>query len=77
MVFEKCFGDQCLLRKKDENGIIILCLYIDDCLACGDQKAVDASKKDIKKYFTTKEEGQMKDYVGYQIHRDKNKMRLY
>ena len=53
--------------RNDQNRIIIVCLYIDDTLCVGDKKAIEALKKEIKKYFVTKEEGKVEDYVGYMI----------
>ena len=52
--------DQCLLIRNDRNGTIIVCLYIDDMLCVGDKEAIDAFKKEIKKYFGTKEEAKFK-----------------
>ena len=53
--------------RNDQNGTIIVCLYIDDTLCVGDRKAIDAFKKEMKKYFVTKEEGKVEDYVGCMI----------
>ena len=39
--------------RNDQNGTIIVCLYIDDILCIGDKEAIDAFKKEIKKYFVT------------------------
>ena len=44
-----------------------LSVYIDDTLCVGDKKALDAFKKELKKYFVTKEEGKVEDYVGCMI----------
>ena len=60
-------NDQCLLMRNDQNGTIIVCLYIDDTLCVGDKEALDAFKKEIKKYFVMKEEGEVEDYVGCMI----------
>ena len=62
--FVKCLNDPCLLTKENENGIIIMCLYIDDMLCIGDRTAIEKFKKESKEYFVTKEEGEVNEYVG-------------
>ena len=37
-------NDQCLLMGNDPNGMIIICLYIDDMLCIGDKKVIDKFK---------------------------------
>ena len=69
MDFIKCLNDPCLLMKENENGIIIMCLYIDDTLCVGEKLAIEKFKKEIKKYFVMKEEGAVNEYVGCIIKR--------
>ena len=57
MKFKKCLNDPCLLMNKNENGILIICLYIDDTLCVGNAEARKRFKQEIKIYFVTKEEG--------------------
>ena len=56
-------NDQLLLMRNDQNGTIIICLYIDDTLCVGNKRAINIFKKEIKKYFVTKEEGKLDDWV--------------
>ena len=67
MDFVQSMNDQCLLMRNDQIRTIIICLYIDDTLCVGDKKALEAFKKEIKKYFVTEEEGKVEDYVGCMI----------
>ena len=67
MGFTKCLSDQCLLFKKNELGTVIVCLYIDDTMVVGDKAAVDDFKKQLAKFFNTKEEGRMTEYVGCMV----------
>ena len=67
--FRKCVSDQCLCIKKDEAGVIVICLYIDDTLCTGDNDAIQEFKNEIKNYFAIKEEGDMKEYVGCKVRR--------
>ena len=69
MSFRKCLSDQCLLHRTNKEGTVIVCLYIDDTLITGDEKAVQSFKLELKKYFNTKEEGEMTEYVGCMIKR--------
>ena len=62
-------NDQCLLVGNDQNGTIIICLYIGDKVFVGDKNAINTFKKEIKRYFVTKEEGKADDYVGCMIKR--------
>ena len=71
MNFIKCLSDQCLLYRRNENGTVIICLYIDDTLVVGDRNAVDLFKKEIKNFFSTKEEGTMEEFVGCKVLRPK------
>ena len=67
--FIKCLNDPCLLMKENENGIIIICLYIDDTLYVREKLAIKKFKKQIREYFVTKEEGTVNEYVGCMIKR--------
>ena len=64
MGFKKCLIDQCLLSRKEKLGDLIICLYIDDTMIVGKEKERRIFKEEIKAHFKTKEEGDMKDYVG-------------
>ena len=54
--FVRSMNDQCLLMRNGLNGTVIVCLYIDHTLCIGDKEAINIFKKEIKKYFVTKEE---------------------
>ena len=41
-------NDQCLLMRNNQNGTIIICLYIDDTLWVRDKKPINIFKKEIK-----------------------------
>ena len=69
MNFKKCPGDECLLMREDENGSVVLCVYIDDTLCAGHKKALEVFKQELKNFFATKEEGELDEYVGCQIKR--------
>ena len=60
------------VNKKDEKGVIVIFLYIDDTLCVGNKNALKKFKKDIKMFFVTKEEGGMMEYVGCMIKKNQD-----
>jgi Reverse transcriptase (RNA-dependent DNA polymerase) len=38
--FNKSQADACVLIRKDEEGVIILCIYVNDALMVGDLRAI-------------------------------------
>ena len=48
--FKKRLSDQCLLVQENDYGTIIVCLYIDDTLVVGIQKAVEKLKAELVGY---------------------------
>ena len=44
-----------------------MCIYIDDTLCIGDKEAIQEFKDKIKNHFATKEEGEMKEYIGCKV----------
>ena len=55
--------------RDDDNGSVVLCVYIDDTLCAGHKKALKVFKEELKNFFATKEEGKLDEYVGCQIKR--------
>ena len=70
MNMKKCLADQCLFGRKTDKGSILIAIYIDDTLCVGKQAAIDELKADLAKYFSTKEEGPLNEYVGCEVIRD-------
>ena len=68
--FEKCMADPCLLKRINDNGTVIICVYVDNILCVRDQRAIDAMKNELTKYFLVKDEGRMEEYVGCLVVRD-------
>ena len=67
MGFAKCLSDQCLLVRESKIGTLVVCIYIDDTLVIGDVEAVREFKLELKEHFSTKEEGEMTEYVGCMV----------
>ena len=70
--------DPCLMSRHDESGLILIALYVDDCLCCGHEKAI---KKLIKEFqengYTLKIEEDMTDYLSCQILFSKDKKKAW
>ena len=62
--FEVSLLDPCLMSRNDEHGTSILCIYVDDVLIIGNQKAIDKTIEDIGKVFNIRKEGKLNDYLG-------------
>jgi Reverse transcriptase (RNA-dependent DNA polymerase) len=65
--FIKSIIDPCLLYKKDTNGTVYLCLYVNDLLCVGDRPAINKAISGIKKRLTIKQMGHMNEYVGCKV----------
>ena len=66
--FKQSLADPCLLCKDHGNeGLVILAIYVDDCICIGKRSAIDWTIKEIEKLFIIKRMGQVKNYVGCQI----------
>ena len=66
--FKQCPCDPCLFYKKDELGIAILLIYVDDNLMVGDEAALQQAVKDIKKEgYTITVSEDLRDYLSCEI----------
>ena len=76
--FKRSKIDPCLLMRQDENGVLILCIYVDDVLCIGSSASIKKVINDILKFFTIKHTKDVKEYVGCSIFRDiKNKKNYF
>ena len=51
MGFEKCMANQCLLKREDESGVVVICIYVDDTLCIGDREALEKFTNQITEYL--------------------------
>ena len=65
--FERGEVDWCQIFQKNEYGIIILILYVDDCLLTGDILAIEYRVNDIKKMFNVTLTKNVEEYLGCRI----------
>ena len=59
--------DPCLLFRRNRYGMIILILYVDDCLLTGDTLAIESAIRDIKKLFNVTVTNKVEEYLGCKI----------
>ena len=72
MGFEKYLADSCLLKQTNDKGTVMVCVYVDNTMCVGDRPAIDSLKSELKEYFSIKDEGEMEEYVGCTVCREKN-----
>ena len=69
LLFEQCQSDPCLLYRNNEDGLVIFCVYVDDCCLIGDKDAVKKAIQEIKELYTCHEVGALVEYLGVTIER--------
>jgi hypothetical protein len=65
--FKRSRADPCLLVKKTDNGIIVLCIYVDDACLLGPKDIVLEMKNAISRLFKVKDVGPLQEYVGVTV----------
>jgi len=71
--FQSTEVDPCLLYRNDRNGIVIIAMYVDDCLCIGTKQAIDQAIADIKSKFAIKVDGTFKEYLGCEVRFSRNR----
>jgi hypothetical protein len=61
--FQRTHAEPCLLKRKDQDGTVIVHVSVDDCLLTGDRKTIDAALVDIESELETRRLGGLKEYV--------------
>jgi hypothetical protein len=71
--------DSCLMIQNNKDGIVFICLYVDDCYAVGKTHTLDQLVKDIctKGGYKVKVEDNLSDYLSCNIVFNKNKKRAW
>jgi hypothetical protein len=69
--------DPCLMIKRNEDGIVLLCIYVDDVCLMGDKKAVENAIIQIEEVFNIRKEGPLKDYLGCIVEFKKNEATIH
>ncbi|CAO2841229.1 unnamed protein product [Amaranthus hypochondriacus] len=71
--FEKCPYEHTLYVKKNNNKILIVCLYVDDLIYTGsDSQMIEEFKKQMKHEFDMTDIGNMNYYLGIEVDQTKD-----
>jgi hypothetical protein len=69
--FEGSPFDPCLLTRNSSSGIVMMAIYMDDCLTIGTEPAIDEVIELMKNYgFGLKVENDLTDYLSCKIIQD-------
>jgi Reverse transcriptase (RNA-dependent DNA polymerase) len=70
-------SDPCLLSKGNQSNIMIVGIYVDDCLVLGKEQDINKLIVDLElKGFSLKVERNLKDYLSCQVIEDNNKCEI-
>jgi hypothetical protein len=76
MLYERSKADPCLYYRWTSYGLVLWLSWVDDCLVCGRREGVEEAKKGLMERFDCDDLGEMTEYIGCKIERDKDSMRL-
>lgn len=65
--FRRSESDPCLLCRKTKEGMVYLCMYVDDILCVGTPEAIQMAITDIREDFELTVDGTLTDYLGCEI----------
>ena len=69
--FEGSPVDPCLWTRNSSSGIVMMAIYVDDCLTIGTDTAIDEVIESMKNYgFWLKVENDLTDYLSFKIVQD-------
>ena len=74
--FKRSKADPCLLYRENDDGMVIICVYVDDILIVGSQQSIEATVRDLKTKFTVKRVGALQEYVGCTVLRSGREKRV-
>ena len=73
---KKGLADNCLMKRSNKNGTVILCIYVNDICCIGEEKAITKAIKEIEKIYNIKQVGELNEFVGIRILTDNNEIYL-
>ena len=74
--YKRSKADPCMQFKWINGKLIIWLLWVDDCLIAGPKEQVLKAKENMKQLFDCDDVGEMTEYVGCKVERDKQSIRL-
>jgi hypothetical protein len=74
--FARCLTDNCLMMRKNADGIVILCIYVDDVCCFGDKVAIAKAINEIEQIYSIKRIGELSEFIGVNIEINGDTMNL-
>ena len=75
--FHCCQAEPAIFVRNDNNGFVILLLFVDDILLTGTDQGIEAFVKECSREFKTRDLGTPKLFLGIQIERNKGKVVIH
>ena len=73
--FQVSPADPCMLFKENELGVFIIIMYVDDMLIIGKKEQIQDFAAKIQKGFSVKIQQNLADYLGCELHMNKERTR--
>ena len=72
MGFDKSKADSCLYFKWKDEQLVMWISWVDDCLCCAKDSTIEEMKNAFKKHFACDDVGEMKEYIGCKVERNRD-----
>ena len=76
MKFMRGAADPCVYFRWTAEGLVLIASWVDDLLMCGKRESVMSVKKELFSHLTCDDVGELTEYVGCKIVRDKDSIQL-
>ena len=76
MKFMRGAADPCVYFRWTADGLVLIASWVDDLLMCGKRESVMSVKKELFSHLTCDDVGELTEYVGCKIVRDKDSIQL-
>ena len=76
MMFARSKADPCLYYKWTDDGLVVIVSWVDDLLMAGNKELVLQAKKDLTDNVDCDDTGELSEYVGCKIERDKDSIKI-
>ena len=64
------------MMRNNKEGLVILCIYVDDVCCIGEQNAITIAIRDIESIYSIKKVGELSEFIGVTITIKENVMLL-
>ena len=69
-------ADPCVYFRWTADGLVLIASWVDDLLMCGKRESVMSVKKELFSHLACDDVGELTEYVGCKIVRDKDSIQL-